>query len=302
MNTNTIYDAISGFDEKYILAADNTDAISLSFRKHKDCKVKTVETLCFCAALLIATGWISSQSWFGKKPFITQTTFAVMENATETEELRTEQTLYQTTASKTDKHTQTYTTDNSNRQEHNAQTPETDAPSTTKISEEPSAPSVEPSSVVATTIVNYEEQQNVYKDVIVGYDTAKTYFNHPIVPCDKNDFVGYSVLLVSPNENNNESETDCLSLTYLFTSGSVDLRDQDKTGKVTPTGKQYEYCDRTFYVHTPEYNGDNIRIGYYPTGENGIAYQAHFNSRSDMNEIMDLILSLELKNDSIINS
>lgn len=172
-----------------------------------------------------------------------------------------------------------HTTGNSNQQEHNTQTPEP----------------VDPSSTVATTIVNNEEQQYIYKDVIVGYDTAKMYFKHPIVPCDKNDFTGYSVLLVTPNENNNESGTDCLSLTYLFTNGSIDLHDQDKTGKVTPTAKQYEYHGRTFYVHTAEYNGDQIKIGYYPTGENGIAYQAYFNSRSDINEIMDLILSLELK-------
>ncbi|MBR4048913.1 MAG: hypothetical protein IKK09_00285 [Clostridia bacterium] len=296
MNTNTIYDAISGFDEKYILAADNTDAVSLSFRKHKNHKLNIVETLCACAALIITTGWISSQNWFGKNPVVTQTGIAVSDNAAGTDQPRTEQTPYQTTTSETEKYTQTYTTGNPNRQEHSTQPPQTDVPSTTKITEKPLAPSAEPSSTVATTIVNHEGEQNVYKDVIVGYDTAKAYFGHPIVPCDRSDFTGYNVLLVIPKENNNESETNCLSVTYLFTSGSVDLRDQDKTGKVTPTGKKYEYCDKTFYVHTPEFNGDNIRIGYYPTGENGIAYQAHFNSRSDMNEIMDLILSLELKN------
>lgn len=172
-----------------------------------------------------------------------------------------------------------HTTGNSNQQEHNAQTTEP----------------VELSTAVATTIANNKEQEYIYKDVIVGYDTAKAYFKHSILPCNRNDFTGYSVLLVIPNENNNESGTDCLSLTYLFTNGSVDLRDQNKTGKVTPTGKQYEYRGRTFYVHTPEFNGDQIRIGYYPTGESGIAYKAHFNSRSDINEIIDLILSLELK-------
>ncbi|MBQ3602837.1 MAG: hypothetical protein IJA02_03255 [Clostridia bacterium] len=324
MNTNTIYDAVSGFDEKYILAADNTDAISLSFRKHKNHKLKVVETLCACAALVIATGWISSQSWFGKNPVIAQSTTAVSNNTTQTDPQRMEQTLYQAitsktekytqicttdnpnwqehseqapyqTTSRTEKYTQTYTTGNPNQQEHNEQTSQVDVPSTTKISEKPIAPYVEPSSAVATTIVNNEEQQSVYNDVIVKYDTAKKYFNHPIIPCDRSDFTGYNVLLVSPKENNNESETECLSITYLFKNGSVDLRDQNKTGKVTPTGKEHEYRGKTFYVHTPEFNGDNIRIGYYPTGENGIAYQAHFNSRSDINEIMDLILTLEIK-------
>ncbi len=188
-----------------------------------------------------------------------------------------------------------HTTGNSNQQEHNTQTPEIVAPSTTQIAEISTTPIVEPSTTVSTTIANNEEQQYTYKDVIVGYDTAKAYFKHPILPCDRNDFTGYNVLLCTPNENNNESGTDCLSLTYLFTNGSVNLRDQDKTGKVTPTGKQYEYRGRTFYVHTPEFNGDQLRIGYYPSGENGIAYQAYFNGRANINEIIDLILSLELK-------
>ncbi|MBQ7100995.1 MAG: hypothetical protein IJN81_05135 [Clostridia bacterium] len=298
MNTNNIYDAISGFDEKYISAADNTDAVSLSFRKHKNHKLKIVETLCACAALIIATGWISSQNWFGKNPVVTQTGISVSDNASKTDPPGTEHSPYQPTASETETHTQAHTTVNPSRQEHSTQAPKTDAPSTTNITEKPIAPSAEPSSSVATTIVNNEGQQNIYKDVVVGYDTAKAYFGHPIVPCDKSDFTGYNVLLVIPKENNNESETDCLAVMYLFTSGSVDLRDQNKTGKVTPTGKQYEYYGKTFYVHTPEFNGDNIRIGYYPTGENGIAYQAHFNSRADINEIMDLILSLELKFDN----
>ena len=301
MNTNTIYDAISGFDEKYISAADNTDAVSLSFRKHKNHKLKIVETLCACAALIITTGWISSQNWFEKKPFISQTTYAVMESITNAEQPKTEQTLYQETDSTTEKNTQTYSTGHSNQQEHTDNTLKADITSSPNSSALPVAPSVEHSSSVATTsvattIVNNEEQPYIYKDVTVGYDTAKAYFGHPIVPCNRNDFTGYNVLLVIPNENNTEDKTDCISVTYLFESGSVDLRDQDKTGKVTPTGKKYEYCDRTFYVHTPEFNGDNIRIGYYPTGENGIAYQAHFNSRADMNEIMNLIISLELKN------
>ena len=180
------------------------------------------------------------------------------------------------------------------RQEPSGQTPQTEAPSTTINAEIPTEPSVEASSVVATTIVNQEEPQSVYQDLIVDYEMAKTYFNLSIAPCYRNDFNGYSVLLVSPNGNINESGTSCLSLTYLFTNGSVTLSDQDMTGEVYPTGNSFSYNGRTFYIHTPEFNGDQIRVKYFPTGNSGIAYQTFFGSNTNVNDIMDLIISLEI--------
>ncbi len=68
MNTANIYDAISGFDEKYVSAADDTDAIRSSFRKNRARTVKITGTVCACAAVVIAAVWIGSQSRFGKTP------------------------------------------------------------------------------------------------------------------------------------------------------------------------------------------------------------------------------------------
>lgn len=206
-------------------------------------------------------------------------------------------------AASTENPTRPEPTSIADRQEPSVQTPQTEVPSTTKKADTPtvpsmesvpSSPSAEPSSVVATTIVNQEEPQTVYQDVTVDHETAKMYFKHPIVPCNRNDFNGYNVLLGSPDGNINSSETTCLSVTYLFTNGSIDLRDQDRTGEIYPTGNSYSYDGRTFYVHTPEFNGDPLRVAYFPTGSSGIAYQASFGSNTDVNLIMDIIISLEL--------
>ena len=335
MKTDAIYDAISGFDETYVTAADNSDAIRLSFRKNRTRKIKTIGTVFACAVVVMASGWIGSQGWFGKKPpaspntLVPQESISVSDNqaAGQTQERQTTVGEQSTTApsneaeshiSKTENHMQTSPTVKQNQQETRSNAPQTkypaltktvekptdsskearsDAPQTsrpfsTKIVEKPTASSAEPTSAEATTVVNPKKSQ--YKDVVVDYETAKTYFAHPIVPCRRNDFNGYNVLLYNSSGDFNEQGTKCLSVTYLFTNGSIVLNDQDKTGKVTPAGKQYQYQGKTFYVHTPEFNGDQIRIGYFPTGENGIAYQARFNSSSNVNEIMDLILSLEM--------
>ncbi len=187
--------------------------------------------------------------------------------------------------------------------ETDVQPPTTAAPAETKTAETGAPPvegstyaesAPEPSSVLPTTADGSEGGTAVYRDLAVDYDTARESFGYPILPYAGGGFNGYSVLLVNRNGNLNESGTECLSVTYLFTNGSVELRDQARTGEITPTGNAYEYRGETFYVHTPEFNGDQLRIGYYPTGKSGLAYQAHFNGRADMDEIMDLILSLTL--------
>lgn len=315
MKTENIYDAISGFDEKYVSASDNSDAIRLCFRKNRARKIKMIGTVCACTVVVMASGWIGSQRWLGKKPSVEQNTFVPQESTSvsadqTTGQMQDQQTTVeeQTTSpaketesrvSKTEKQTQATRNDNLNRQEPTSKTPQTNVPPSTKAGEKTTASLVEFTSVEATTVVDQPKIQ--YKDVSVDYNTAKAYFGHDIVPCSRNDFIGYSVnltgyniRLVDSDGNNNEQETKCLSLTYLFTKGSIVLYDQGKTGKITPTGNRQEYRGKTFYVHIPEFNGDNIRIGYYPTGTSGIGYQAHFNSGSDVNEIIDLMLSLEM--------
>ena len=199
--------------------------------------------------------------------------------------------------------TENVSADHTEPKETSVQPPATTAPAETKTAETGAAPvegstyaesAPEPSSVSPTAADGSGNGDAVYQDMAVDYDTARETFGHPILPCTDDGFTGYNVLLANKNGTIGENGTVCLSVTYLFTNGSVELRDQAKTGEITPTGKPYEYRGETFYVHTPEFNGDQIRIGYYPTGKSGIAYQAHFNGRADVNGIMELILSLAL--------
>ena len=200
-------------------------------------------------------------------------------------------------------HTENVSAEHTQTKETGVQPPTTAAPAETKTAEtgatsvESSAyteSSPEPSLVPPTAADGTQGGNTVYQDMAVDYDTARETFGRPILPYAGDGFNGYNILLANKNGDINESGTVCLCVTYLFTNGSVDLRDQAKTGEITPTGNAYEYRGETFYIHTPEFNGDQIRIGYYPTGKSGIAYQAHFNGRADINEIMDLILSLAL--------
>ena len=179
--------------------------------------------------------------------------------------------------------------------EPSTQPPQTETPSSSgETDASPSEPSVEASSEVETTVVSQEEPQTVYRDVLVDHGTAETYFRHPLVPCGRNDFNGYCVLLGSPNGNSDGSETTCLSVTYLFENGSVSLYDQDRTGEIIPSGKASSYDGRTFYVHMPEFNGDPLRVAFFPTGGSGVAYQASFGRGTDAGEIMDLLITLEM--------
>ena len=70
MNNKVIYDAVSGVSEEYLSAADDTDAIRRSFQKDRSRRTKIIGTVCACAVLVLAAGWISSQGWFGKTPAV----------------------------------------------------------------------------------------------------------------------------------------------------------------------------------------------------------------------------------------
>ena len=155
MRTENIYDAISGLDETYVSASDDSDAIRLSFRKNRARKIKMIGTVCACAAVVIASGWIGSQGWFGKKPpaerntFVQQESTSISDNQTtgQTQDRQTTVGKQSTTApsneaesliSKTEKDiTQTVTTGTRNQQEARTKPPHTDVPSTAKVSDPP---------------------------------------------------------------------------------------------------------------------------------------------------------------------
>ena len=92
MNIETIYDAVSGFNEKYIAQADNIDAVRLSFRKVKTRKIKTVGTACVCAAVVIAAGLLSSHWRILKKTSETSNAFVPQESTLYTDSITTAQT------------------------------------------------------------------------------------------------------------------------------------------------------------------------------------------------------------------
>ena len=71
MNTENIYDAVSGVDKKFVSAADDTDTIRLSFKRNRARKTKIIGSVVCCTVLVLAAGWISSQNWFGKTPSVT---------------------------------------------------------------------------------------------------------------------------------------------------------------------------------------------------------------------------------------
>lgn len=134
----------------------------------------------------------------------------------------------------------------------------------------------------------------------VGYEEAKAAFAHPIVPCYDGNFTGYQVGIVSRNGDVNADGSFCLSVDYTFSDGHIGLTDQDRLGgsSASTLGEVCEYRGRTFYVQTPDdygsYGADSILVGYYPTWDSGIAYQAVFDTDADIYEIMDRMIAVEM--------
>ncbi|MBR0537011.1 MAG: hypothetical protein IJK40_02590, partial [Clostridia bacterium] len=68
MNDDVIYDAFSGVDEEYLSAADDTDAIRLSFQRDRTRTVKIIGTVCACVCFVLAAVWTGAQRLPGKTP------------------------------------------------------------------------------------------------------------------------------------------------------------------------------------------------------------------------------------------
>lgn len=136
----------------------------------------------------------------------------------------------------------------------------------------------------------------VHTNLSVSYDEAKERFGYPIEECTRSDFLGYKVGIVSQNGKTDSKEAFCLDLTYEFENGLVYIADQDRSaGKIADNGvKQYEYKGRIFVEEQDSGTDGKIHIGYYPTDMGGLGYRAIFDNGTDINEIMDTIISLEL--------
>lgn len=136
----------------------------------------------------------------------------------------------------------------------------------------------------------------VHTNLSVSYEEAKERFGYPIEECTRSDFLGYKVGIVSQNGKTDSKEAFCLDLTYEFENGLVYIADQDRSsGKIADNGvKQYEYKGRIFVEEQDSGTDGKIHIGYYPTDMGGLGYRAIFDKDTDINEIMDTIISLEL--------
>ena len=135
----------------------------------------------------------------------------------------------------------------------------------------------------------------VHTDLDVSYEEAKERFGHAVSECTRSDFLGYTLGIVSQNGDIDSDRAFCLDISYEFTNGTIAVIDQDKMpgSRATYGPVQYDYRGRIFKDET-FVNDEQITIGYYPDGDNGLAYVAVFDRSADIYEIMDLIISLEI--------
>ena len=142
-----------------------------------------------------------------------------------------------------------------------------------------------------------EKPMGVLTDISVSYDEAKERFSQDLVECTDSSFIGYKAGIVSQNGNISSDNAFCLQITYEYTNGIVSIIDQDRMigcSRAADGPKQYDYLDRTFIDETFP-NDEKITIGYYPEGDHGSAYVAVFDRSADIYEIMDMIISIEIK-------
>lgn len=136
---------------------------------------------------------------------------------------------------------------------------------------------------------------------VVSYQEAKDLFEHPIVECFESNFMNYEIVMVSQRGDWNGYY---FGVHYIFSDGEISLIDQDRLKasvfSVSDLYDKIEYNGHTFFAKKENYLPDfRIEIWYCPKVENhlgvGIAYSAHFDKSVDLARIMDLLLSLEIK-------
>lgn len=134
----------------------------------------------------------------------------------------------------------------------------------------------------------------------VSFAEAQELFGHPLIPCERDDFLRYHAGIVSRDGNVHGSGAFCLSVTYEFADGAVTLTDWDRMhgSDGSPDAEQISYCGKLFYVERPDAYDDSLRVAYYAAGFDpfalsGIEYKAVFGGDADVYAVMDLMLSLE---------
>lgn len=134
----------------------------------------------------------------------------------------------------------------------------------------------------------------------VSYQEAKELFGYPIIECLDENFVNYSIGVVSQNC----TVCNYSSVVYSFTNGiRITLFNQEIAilyfGEDEDLVKRVEYNGHTFLIDehaSPDEQQYYIRIGYFPNQESGICYIADVTDETiEQTEIMDSIISLEIK-------
>ena len=136
----------------------------------------------------------------------------------------------------------------------------------------------------------------------VSYQEAKDLFEHPIVECFESNFMNYEIVMVSQRGDWNGYY---FGVHYIFSDGEISLIDQDRLKasvfSVSDLYDKIEYNGHTFFATKENYLPDDsqIAIWYCPKMKDdlgvGIAYSANFDKSVDPARIMDLLLSLEIK-------
>ena len=180
--------------------------------------------------------------------------------------------------------------------------PLTQPPQTAQAPSVTEAPQTEPPAVqTAAPPADPGTPGAVFTRLSVSFAEAQELFGHPIVPCERDDFLRYQAGIVRRNGNLHADGAFCLSVTYEFEDGTVTLTDWDRMSGSDgdSSDEQIEYCGRTFYIQRPDAFDDTLRIAYYAAGYDpfelsGLEYQAFFNPGADLYEIMDLLIALEV--------
>ncbi len=331
MNSRVLLYAIAGIDEAYVRESEQFDAIAAEMKLEKKRLAQRMTAVAIALVLCVAVFFVIKKTPRSPEPHVPDGTgdvAAEQGNVPSPSDDADDPHLQQTTEKEsipgaaddpTNRVPQTTPTTEApgNAAQPAADVPRTerntegtapaDLPVTTTKADPPSQPAAAEDPASTTEKPTEPPSGNsdpggspgaVFTSADVGYHEAKETFGHPIVSCSDRDFVGYEVGVVSKNGDIHADGALCLSVTYDFTNGSIGLQDQDRmTGSAAhETGDRYEYGGRTFYVqtHDESYLDYYYEIGYFPTADSGIAYQAYFDEEADVYEIMDLIISLEI--------
>ena len=154
-------------------------------------------------------------------------------------------------------------------------------------------PAPPPTEAPPVTVREPGEAKAVLSTISADFDTVKTLFAHPIVPCAADGFTGYQIGIVSRNGDPWEEGAFSVQVNYTFTRGLIAIVDQDRlrAGTGVAWSEPTAYRGYAFEVQRAGM-GEGTVVGFFPTGETGICYYAVFDEGVDPEEVMDLIISI----------